>query len=106
MSANVAELSAEAWGICMEFYASGYRKGVERGRELADEDARKLWQAAGVMVKGLAGRSALPDTDWIQHATSEQLTAAAEQRRTDDVARFREAHAADRATYLAGGGAA
>ncbi|UIJ34502.1 hypothetical protein [Allobranchiibius sp. GilTou73] len=88
----------------MRWYSSGYSRGIERGRELADEDAARLWQEAGKVVRGLAGRDALAGTEWMQSASAEQLTAAAEQRRTDGVARFRAAHAADRAQCAAGGG--
>lgn len=102
MSANVAELSPEAWDICMSYYASGYARGIERGRELADTEASRLWREAAVVVRGLSGRDALPGTEWMQSATDEQLTRAAEKRQADDIARFRAAHAADRNAYLAG----
>lgn len=104
MSTDVAALDAAAWDGAMEFYASGYRRGLERGRELADEEAAQLWREAGRVVRGLAGRDAVAGTEWMQHASSETLTAAAEKRCADDVVRFRQAHAADRAAYLAGGG--
>lgn len=104
MSANVAAMPAETWDECMRWYSSGYRRGIERGRELADADAARLWREAAKVVRNLAGCDPLPETEWMQSASSEQLTRAAEKRRADDVARFRAAHGADRDAYLAGGG--
>ncbi len=101
---NVAEASPEAWDQAMAYYSSGYRQGLERGRELADAEASQLWREAGKVVRGLAGRDALPNTEWMQHASSERLTAAAERRKTDDVTRFRASYERDRAAYLAGQG--
>lgn len=105
MSANVAELSPEAWDTCMSYYASGYSRGIERGRELADEDAARLWCDAAKVVRNLAGCDPLPGSEWMTHATSEQLTEAAEKREVQGIARFRAAHAADRSAYLSGGAA-
>ena len=101
--ADFTQLSPEAWDVCMRYYSSGYRKGLERGRELADSEARQLWREAGAVVKGLAGRDARPGSEWMQFATSQELTAAAEKRQADDIARFRGAQAADHAAYVAGG---
>lgn len=100
---SVATMSGERWAECMCWYSSGYARGIERGRELANAEAARLWREAAKVVRGLAGRDALPGTEWMQSATDEQLTHAAEQRRADDIARFRAAHAADRSAYIAGG---
>lgn len=102
--AGAAGMSPGAWDVCMTYYSSGYSRGIERGRELANEDAARLWREAGKVVRGLAGRDALPNTEWMQHASSERLTTAAERRKADDITRFRAAHDRDRAAYLTGQG--
>lgn len=104
MTVDVAAMTAETWDECMRWYSSGYRRGIERGRELADEDAARLWSEAAKVVRNLAGCDALPDSEWMLSASSEDLTAAAARRQAEDIARFRAAHAADRDAYLAGGG--
>lgn len=78
---DITTLSNAEWDRCMEFYASGYAHGTERGRQHERDDVEAIGREAARIVHWMAG---IPPRD---------QEADAERRRRID-ARFNERRSA------------
>jgi hypothetical protein len=81
---NLATLTGEAWDAFLSGYSSGYVAGIDRGRELADEEAATLHREAVRVVLAMANLDAWPVAE--EKRGRRQLKAVADTQR-----RLREA---------------
>ncbi|CAG7574366.1 hypothetical protein FB554_2545 [Barrientosiimonas humi] len=81
---DLASLSEDAWRLWLDGYGSGYRAGLERGRQLQDDELGALQRAAAAVVHRAAG---LPD---LGHDLSVE---GAARREAASIAAFRADHA-------------
>lgn len=52
---DLLTMPRDLWRVFLEGYASGFAIGVDRGRELADEDAAAIHRCAVRVVRVMAG---------------------------------------------------
>lgn len=76
---DIATLTGEAWDAFLAGVTSGYLAGIERGRELADEEAATLHGEAVRVVRALAGIDPWPVAE--EKRRRHQLDAAADMQR-------------------------
>ncbi|MBO1767054.1 hypothetical protein [Allobranchiibius sp. GilTou38] len=100
---DIADLDARDWRLWMDGFTVGNARGVEsgyeRGREAADADACARYTAAAAVLTGASARPPLDGTERLMTDTSQQLAAAAVERRAASIRRFREANGRRRAEH-------
>lgn len=85
---DLASLSEDAWRLWLDGHSYGYRAGLERGRQLQDDELGSLQRAAAAVVHRAAG---LPD---LGHDLSVE---GAARREAASIEAFRADHARRRA---------